>query len=217
MRTVERELLLRCSSDVEAETWRKALISSSSASLSSQGSSQVFGGSDAVIVSSFSGSFSKSASESLLAEDGDALDETGVSMSHRIMTVGSAESTKSSFSGGSSAGAIPGWDGKKNSIGCVQAPVLCCCSGLLIVAWCCAVLARHSASASDSSASPARPQCFGTLSNLVQYFCPRSGFTRTSTAFASPTTSSLDGTSRFARTHLACPAAPPLLCCCTKL
>jgi hypothetical protein len=51
------------------------------------------------------------------------LDETGVSMSHRIMTVGSAESTKSSFSGGSSAGAIPGWDGKKNSIGCAHAPV----------------------------------------------------------------------------------------------
>jgi hypothetical protein len=123
VRTVERELLLRCSSGTEAESWRQAIICCSSTSLHDKGSSSVDGDGKTAFTSSPSGSFSKPASDSVLAEDGDALDATGISMNHRMMTEDSTASRALSFNGGGSIGAIPGWDGKKNSIGCAQSCV----------------------------------------------------------------------------------------------
>ncbi len=116
VRTVERELLLRCQSDAEAETWRQAIINKSSTPLlaASVGDCK----DDFSTVSS-----SKAPSDSLIAEDGDSLDLTGISIGHRLLPdssePGSSHSAASSVGG--SSGAIPGWDGKKNSLGCAHA------------------------------------------------------------------------------------------------
>jgi hypothetical protein len=124
VRTVERELLLRCCSAEEAESWRQAIISCSSAPLPASGNSVVAadvsssGLASSTFSSSLSASHSKTTSDSLMAQDGDSLDASSISIGHRIMTEVSRDSSKSSCSG--SSGAIPGWDGKKNSIGCVM-------------------------------------------------------------------------------------------------
>lgn len=117
VRTVERELLLRCSSDAEAETWRIAILGKSNAPLSVERLSVKLGtDSDSV---SLPGSRSKKeSSDSIMAEDGDSLDLTGISLGHRFLTESVSGSTKSSLSS-NAGGAIPGYDGKKNSIGCV--------------------------------------------------------------------------------------------------
>jgi hypothetical protein len=117
---VERELLLRCSSDAEAETWRKAIASKSSASLSVEPLSVALASdSSSMFASPLPVSPSKICTDSIIAEDGDALDLTGISISHRYLTESASGSTKSSVSS-NAGGAIPGWDGKKNSIGYVQ-------------------------------------------------------------------------------------------------
>ncbi len=118
VRTVERELLLRCSSDAEAETWRKAIINRSSTPLFAAG--LTIGDSKDDLQSSITGSAVKATSDSLLAHDGDSLDLTGISSGHRYLSESSQpsstmQSTASSVC--SSGGAIPGWDGKRNSLG----------------------------------------------------------------------------------------------------
>jgi hypothetical protein len=114
VRTVERELLLRCSSEEEAETWRKSIMSRSIAPLFATDSGQ---GVPSSVFALQNASVEKQPSDSLIAEDGDSLDVSGISIAHRVLQSASEcdSSRLSSFS--SSTGAFPGWDGKKNSLG----------------------------------------------------------------------------------------------------
>ena len=121
VRTVERELLLRCSSDAEAETWRQAIIGKSSTPLLAASNGDYKND----FQSSTTVSSSTAPSDSLIAEDGDSLDLTGISIGHRLLPDSSVPSSLHSTvsSVGGSIGAIPGWDGKKNSLGCPQPPL----------------------------------------------------------------------------------------------
>ena len=113
VRTVERELLLRCSSEAEVQLWRQAILSSSS---SLPKSIEAFRGTAHAALDFSDISFPKRTTDSLVAEDGDATEPDA--LAHRFMTDFSLpQSSATSISGG--GGAIPGWDGKKNSIGCV--------------------------------------------------------------------------------------------------
>ena len=110
VRTVERELLLRCSSDAEAEIWRRAITSNSGGI---PGSVESFRGTSSVDVSEM---LPKRTTDSLIAEDGDASEP--FALAHRYMTdLSLSQSVATSVNG--SGGAIPGWDGKKNSLGWV--------------------------------------------------------------------------------------------------